>query len=30
MFQNLILKNMPPEECVKIAADQIREVMKEG
>jgi hypothetical protein len=30
MFQNLLLKNMTPEECVKIAADQIREVIKEG
>jgi len=30
MLQNLVLKNLPPEECVKIAADQIREVMKEG
>jgi multiple sugar transport system substrate-binding protein len=30
MLQNLVLKKLPPEECVKIAADSMRKVMKEG
>jgi multiple sugar transport system substrate-binding protein len=30
MFQNLVLKNLPPEECLKIAADSVREIMKEA
>jgi len=29
MLQNLLLKKMPPEECLKIAANKIREIMKE-
>jgi multiple sugar transport system substrate-binding protein len=30
MLQNLVLKKLAPEECVKIAADSMRKVMKEG
>jgi multiple sugar transport system substrate-binding protein len=30
MLQNLVLKKLPAEECVKIAADSMRIVMKEG
>ena len=30
MFQNLVLKKMPPEECLHIAATKIAEIAKEG
>jgi multiple sugar transport system substrate-binding protein len=30
MLQNLVLKNMPPEECLQIAVNSIKEIMKEG
>jgi multiple sugar transport system substrate-binding protein len=28
MLQNLVLKNMPPEECLQIAVNSIKEIMK--
>jgi multiple sugar transport system substrate-binding protein len=28
MLQNLVLKNLPPEQCLQIAVGQIKEVMK--